>query len=312
MCIRDRQKAVAGATAGTAAMPDLQNTLAGQAINTLGGQNNPFVQAGNTAQSIATGAANPFNVGANGQVTPNTNTALGGLFQAQNQQLNQLLPTTIAPQQAGAISSGNFGSLRGQTSVDTAKANAQANMLAQQMQAALQNQSTGVNAAQQAGNLANQNITNQTSLGQLQQVDPTMRSATLAKILGGISAPQTITQSAQLSPLSQIGSISNLLGSTGAVNSLLNSLGVSGGITGLGKSIIGGLSGLNIGGGGGGNTAGGGIFGPTPGGGNIDGGGIFGPTPGGGNIDMGGGGIYVPPTFDNNPAPDWSATESYD
>jgi hypothetical protein len=154
---------------------------------------------------------------------------LGGLFQAQNQQLNQILPSAVAPVQAGAIGSGNFGSLRGQTAVDKARADAFANLTTQQMQAALQNQSTGVQAAGTAGNLANQNVTNETALGQLQQSDPLQRAAQLTKILGGINAPTTVTQSNQLSPLSQIGSVAGLLNATGGgiagVGDLLSKLG---------------------------------------------------------------------------------------
>jgi len=236
-----QQDAVSKATAGVNAMPTLQNTLAGNAITQLGGANNPFVQAGNTAQSIATGAANPWNVSATGQVTPNTSTALGGLFQAQNQQLNQLMPNIKAAPEAGAIASGNFGSLRGQTAVEKALGDAQANLFSQQMDAALKNQATGVSAAGQAGSLANQNITQETALGQLQQMDPTKQAATLATILAGIKAPESVTQSTQVSPLNQIGALSNLLGGTGAVNSLLGSLGVKGGLSGLvggaGKAI---------------------------------------------------------------------------
>ena len=224
-----QQQAVASATGSASQMPAMSQTLAGQAANTLAGPNNPFVTAGQTAQSIASGAANPWNTGADGQVTPNTNTAMGGLFQAQNQELNQLLPSQIAPAQAGAVGSGNFGSLRGQTAVDTAKGNAFADLYAKQMAAALQNQSTGAQAAGTAGNLANQNITNQTALGQMQQSDPLQQAAQLTKILGGINAPTTVTQSNQLSPLSQIGSVAGLLNATGGgiagVSDLLSKLG---------------------------------------------------------------------------------------
>lgn len=232
-----QQQAVASAVQGANAMPTMQNTLAGQAANTLASPNNPFATAGQTAQSIASGAANPWTTDASGNVTPNTNTALGGLFQAQNQQLNQLLPSQIAPAQAGAIGSGNFGSLRGQTAVDIAKGNALAALQTQQMQAALQNQQTGVAAAQQAGNLANQNITNQTALGQMQQSDPLQQAAQLTKILGGINAPTTVTQSNQLSPLSQIGSVAGLLNATGG-----GIAGVSDLLSKLGGGTFGGLS----------------------------------------------------------------------
>ena len=119
-----QQDLVSKANQSYAAAPQLNQTVAQGAINTLGGANNPFTQASNTLNTISSGAANPWITDASGNVTPNTNTAMGGLFAAQNKELNQLLPTTLAPTEAGAIGSGNFGSLRGQTAVDTARANA--------------------------------------------------------------------------------------------------------------------------------------------------------------------------------------------
>ena len=124
------------------AAPTPQNTVAQNAVNALAGPSNAFTTSTNTLQNIATGAANPWITDASGNVTPNTGTALGGLFAAQNQQLNQLLPNAVAPVQGANIGTGNFGSLRGQTAVDKAKADAFANLTAQQMQAALQNQAT--------------------------------------------------------------------------------------------------------------------------------------------------------------------------
>ena len=161
-----QQNVVNQATAANAGAPTPGQTVAQNAVNSLSGPTNAFTNAGGTLQSIASGAANPWNVGANGQVTPNTSTALGGLFQAQDQQLNQLLPQTLAPVEAGNIGSGNFGSLRGQTAMDVARGNAQANLLATQNQAALQNQATGVNAGAAAGNVAQQNINNLLTTGQ--------------------------------------------------------------------------------------------------------------------------------------------------
>ena len=80
--------------AGTAlgAAPSFQNTVGQNAVNTLQGNNNPFTQGQTALNTIATGAANPWITSSTGQVTPNTATPLGGLFAAENQQLNQLLP----------------------------------------------------------------------------------------------------------------------------------------------------------------------------------------------------------------------------
>ena len=63
----------------TAAPPPVQDTAAQSAINAFG-SNSPFTSAQNTLQSIGSGAANPWLVSETGAVTPNTTTALGGLF----------------------------------------------------------------------------------------------------------------------------------------------------------------------------------------------------------------------------------------
>ena len=98
------------ATTALGAAPSFGNTVAQGAVNTLQGPNDPFAQAQANLNTIGQGAVNPWNTDpTTGQVTPNTNTAMGGLFQAQNQQLNQLLPTTLAPIQAQGIGSGGFG-----------------------------------------------------------------------------------------------------------------------------------------------------------------------------------------------------------
>lgn len=212
---------MAGTAAG--ATPSLQNTVAGQAISNLQGPNNPFMQAQGTLGQIASGAANPWIVDqSTGQVTPNTGTAMGGLFQAQNQQLQQLMPQYTAPVQGANIATGNFGGLRGQTAVNKAMADAQANLFAQQMQAALQNQQTGVGAATGLGQVGQQGTSTMTTLGQAQQSDPFTAAANYGKIVGGIQAPTTVSNRTQLSPLNTIGSLATA-GSAGynALDSLL-------------------------------------------------------------------------------------------
>lgn len=243
-----QQNVVSQAGNALAAAPNPQDTVAQNAVNALG-SNNAFTQASGTLQGIATGAANPWITDASGNVTPNTNTAMGGLFQAQNQQLNQLLPTTIAPQQAGAVGSGNFGSLRGQTSVDTAKANALAQLQAQQMQAALQNQQTGVAAGAGAASAAQQGINSQLTAGQYQQASPFANISNYGKVIGGIQAPTTVSNQTQLSPLNQVAGLLAAVGGTGAGTGILNSLGISGGLGGItdwAKGLLGDGSGFNI------------------------------------------------------------------
>ena len=220
-----QQQAVKSAQQGAAATPQFQNTVAGQAINQLSGPSNPFAQAQGSLNTIAQGAANPWMTDASGKVTPNTQTAMGGLFAAQNQELNQLLPTTVAPQQGSNIASGNFGSLRGQTAIDTAKANAFAQLLASQNQAALQNQQTGVSAASGLGNVGAQGTQAMTTLGQAQMNAPLTATANLANILAGVKPGATVTNATQVSPLNQVGSLLSAVGGgTNAVNSLLNTI----------------------------------------------------------------------------------------
>jgi hypothetical protein len=216
-----------------AAAPTPQNTVAQQAVNQLGGAANPFTQATGTLQGIASGAANPWITDASGNVTPNTQTALGGLFQAQNQQLNQLLPNVTAPVEGANIAGGNFGSLRGQTAVDKAKADAFAQLAAQQQQAALTNQQTGVQAGIGAGNVANQGIQNLLTAGQYQQAAPFTNVSNFGKILGGIQAPTTVSNQTQLSPLNQIGGLATL--GTGIVDQLFGkaATGTSAAVPGL-------------------------------------------------------------------------------
>jgi len=239
-----QQNIVNQATTGAAAMPSLQNTLTGQAINTLGGPSNPFTQAQNTLQQISSGAANPWITDASGNVTPNTQTALGGLFQAQNQELQQLMPQVQAQPNAAGIGSGQFGSLRSQTAVDKATADAQANLLTAQMQAALQNQQTGSTAASNLGNVANQNVTALSNLGQLQQTDPLARSSALSKFLGGQNVGNTVTSQTQYSPLAQITSLGGALqGGLSAINTpqvqnLLTSLFGSAGSTAAANNLM--------------------------------------------------------------------------
>jgi hypothetical protein len=236
-----QQNVVSQAGQAAAAAPGPQNTVAQGAVNALSGPTNAFSQAGGTLQNIASGAANPWITSPTGQVTPDTNTALGGLFQAQNQQLQQLMPNVQAQPNANAIGSGNFGSLRGQTAVDKATADAIASMNAAQYQAALQNQSTGVQAGSAAGNVAQQGINNQLTVGQYQQAAPFTNASNYGKVLGGIQAPTTVSNQTQLSPLNQIAGLASL------APSVLSQLGIPGGLPGLYKSITGGLSGSGSG-----------------------------------------------------------------
>jgi len=206
-----QKNVVTGGQTALGAAPTLGQTTAQGAINTLQGSQNPFTQATGTLQQIASGAANPWITGADGQVTPNTSTAMGGLFQAQNQQLKQLMPSQFqAPATAAGIGSGQFGSLRSQTAVDKATADAIANLNAQQLQAALTNQSTGTQAAAQMGNVGQQGINAAMNVGAAQQNAPFQNIGNYASLLGTINAPTTVSSQKQLGGLGQLNAIGNL------------------------------------------------------------------------------------------------------
>ena len=232
-----QQQVVNQAMQANQAAPTGTPTAAQGAINTMTGATTPFTTATNTLQDIASGAANPWITDAAGNVTPNTATALGGLFAAQNQQLQQIMPNVRATPEAASIGSGQFGSLRGQTAVDKAMADAQANLTAQQMQAALTNQQTGVQAANAVGTLANANIQDLLTTGQYQQAAPFTNISNYAKILGSLQAPTTVSNTTQLSPLNQIAGLISALGGPTGTGGILGSLGVSGGLTGLVQSV---------------------------------------------------------------------------
>ena len=219
--------------------PSPAATVGQKAVDILGGAGpTPFETAGGTAQQIATGAANPWLVNASGQVTPNTSTALGGLFQAQNQQLRQMIPNLTAVPTAGAVGSGQFGSLRGQTAADKAIADAQANLFANQMQAALSNQQTGVQASTAASDIANKDINALLTTGQYQQASPYTNLANYANVLNTLQTPTTVSNTTQLSPLNQIAGLIAALGGQSGQTGILGSLGVSGGLGGLIGKVI--------------------------------------------------------------------------
>lgn len=237
-----QQGIVTGAGQALSAAPAFQNTVGQQAINSLQQPNNAFNQAQGYLGQIASGAANPWITDAAGNVTPNTNTAMGGLFQAQNQQLNQLLPNAMAPVQGANVASGNFGSLRGETAMDKAKADAFATLAAQQMQSALQNQTTGVQAGTGLGNVAQQGLSTQLTAGNTQMNAPFQNLGSYANLINDLSVPGLVKQQNQLSPLSQIGAVSNVPKVAGG---LLDSLGIGNALTNVGSGLSSWFSNLN-------------------------------------------------------------------
>jgi uncharacterized membrane protein len=200
---------------------------------------------------------------------------MGGLFAAQNQQLQQMMPNVTSAATGANVGSGNFGSLRGQTAYNKAIGDAVAQQNAAQYQAALQNQATGVNAATGAGNVTNQGLDQLLKVGQYEQASPFTNVSNYGKVLSSVQAPTTVTNQTQLSPLNQIAGILSAIGTGAGGTGILSSVG---GLSGLVDSIT---KWYNSGGtdtsGFGGSTAvvdpnydpSGGIYGPTEGGGNI-------------------------------------------
>ena len=220
-----QQNVVNQAGSALSQAPAFGNTVAQGAVNTLQGSSNPFNQAQGSLDTIASGAANPWNVDpTTGQVSPNTSTALGGLFQAQNQQLNQLMPSTVAPAQATGIGTGGFGGLRAQTAVDKAKGDAMSTLNAQQMQAALQNQQNGVAAGNALGNVGAQGITAGLTTGAAQMNAPFQGNLNYANAINSVNAPTTVSQQNQQSPLQMISTLAGVPSvGTNLVNSIFGS-----------------------------------------------------------------------------------------
>jgi hypothetical protein len=129
------------------------NTVAAGLIGDLNSPTaNPFTTAISGLQSAQTANANPFlSSGA-----PNTASPLGGLFAAQNAKLDQILPQLTSQVGAGGIASGNYGSLRGQTAVDTARAGALTTLAEQQNKAYMDSMQQSIQAGQALGNVGSQ------------------------------------------------------------------------------------------------------------------------------------------------------------
>ena len=218
-----QQAVIQNAGAANTSAPAFGSTTAQNAVNTLApGASNPFTQAQGSLNTIASGAANPWITDpTTGAVTPNTNTALGGLFSAQDAQLKQLMPQYTAGTDAASIGSGNFGSLRGDTAYNTAVGNAQAALTAQQDTAALQNQSTGASAAGALGNIGAQDVTANLTTGAAQMNAPFQNATNYANLVNSVNAPTTVSTQNQMSPLTMLGSLGSA--GSGLLNSLLPS-----------------------------------------------------------------------------------------
>jgi hypothetical protein len=149
---------------------------------------------------------------------------MGGLFQAQNQQLNQLIPNYSAGANAAGLSSGQFGSLRGQTAVQKSRGDALANMQAEQMKAALQNQQTGVNAATGLSKSGAEEGQTSIATGEFQQNSPLAGITDLANILNQQKTGSTVSKTTEYSPLSQATGLLTALGGTSGNAGILGQL----------------------------------------------------------------------------------------
>jgi len=153
------------------------------------------------------------------------------LFSAENAQLNQLLPNYTAGANAAGIGAGQFGSLRNVTAVDKAKADAQANLFAQQMTAALQNQNAGVAAGTGLGSLGAQGTTAGLNTGAAQMNAPFTSLGNYANLVNAVNVPGTVSQQNQMGGVSTLGALSKIPSASG---NLLNSVGLGG----LGTNIM--------------------------------------------------------------------------
>jgi hypothetical protein len=152
------------------AVTDPSKTVASGLVSDLNSQTkNPFTTAISGLQTSQTANANPWLASG----APDTSTPLGGLFAAQNAKLDALLPHITAKEGAQGIAGGNYGSLRGQTATETARAGALATLNADQFKAAQDAAQQSIQAGQALGNVGAQygttsmNTANQEMLGGL-------------------------------------------------------------------------------------------------------------------------------------------------
>lgn len=191
----------------SAASPAVGDTSAQAAIDALK-PGNAFESATDILQQIGSGAANPWLVStdATGKqvVTPNVNTALGGLYQSQRDYLNQIMPEIDVTPTAQAIAGGGFGSRMNLSGVANVRANALADLQQKQMTNALQAQQTGVAAATGLGNVNNQYVQSALNTGTYEQNAPYASALNTANIISKMQVPTTKTSSEQLGGLNQI------------------------------------------------------------------------------------------------------------
>jgi hypothetical protein len=192
------------AKTASSAVPAFGNTPAAGVISDMKGPNSAFNQGQTALNTIASGAANPWMQDASGNTVGNPNTAMGGLFNAQSDYLNQILPNIGAAPTSGAIGSGQFGSLRGMTAAQKARGDAFGDLAQKQMTAALQNQQTGVQAGTGLSTSGLNEAEAATRLTDLQQKYPFAGALNYGNIINAMKVPETRTTQTEYSPLSML------------------------------------------------------------------------------------------------------------
>lgn len=176
------------------------------------GATNPFTSANSTLQTIGSGAANPWNVttDASGKqtVTPNVSTPMGGLFSAQTDYLNKMMPDVVAPAEAQGVGAGGFGSSQARYGVEKARSGALSDLFQKQMAEALANQQTGVSAASAQGTVGGQGIKGALDTAAY----PTANLSNLANVLNATKPGSVTAKQTDLAPLSQVGSLLSMIG----------------------------------------------------------------------------------------------------
>ena len=194
--------------------PAIGDTAAQYATSAFG-PGSTFEKGGDILSSIGSGAANPWMVttGAGGEkiVSPDVTTPMGGLFKAQTDYLSQIMPDIAAKQNAQAIAGGGFGSRMNLSGVQRAQQEAAADLFQKQMQAALQSQQTGVQAAAGLGNIGGQEVKSALDTATLQQGYPYAGYVNLANIIGKTRVPVTEKTKMDKSLLSQLGGLNQFI-----------------------------------------------------------------------------------------------------
>lgn len=199
--------------------PAIGDTTAQYATGVFGPKST-FQTGTDILSSIGSGAANPWMVttgpGGEQTINPNVNTAMGGLFKAQTDYLNQIMPDVAAKQNVQAIGGGGFGSRMNLSGIQRAKQEAATDLFQKQMQAALQNQQTGVQAAAGLGNIGGQQVKSALDTATFQQGYPYAGLINLSNIIGQTRVPIGERTKIDKSLLSQIGGLNQLITGGGA------------------------------------------------------------------------------------------------